>query len=82
MMTFSPVSKTVGQIYKVSDLVVNFNVMVFLISFVLFNFGSVQALEHSMAKTFKLCAVSMVLGSWARWLVIEKTDNFVYLTVC
>ena len=45
MMTFSPVSKIVGFVYGVSDIVVNSCVMAFLVAFVLFNFIAVQSIE-------------------------------------
>ena len=45
MMCFSPISTVTGKIYGVEDIVVNSCVMVFLISFVLLNFVTVQFIE-------------------------------------
>jgi len=45
MTTFSPISSIVAEIYGVSAVMVNSCVIVFLISFIVFNFLSVWALE-------------------------------------
>lgn len=41
MMNFSPVSKTIAEIYMVNDIVVNAAVLIFLISFIVMNFVTV-----------------------------------------
>ena len=41
MMNFSPVSKTIAEIYMVDDIVVNACVLIFLISFIVMNFVTV-----------------------------------------
>ena len=81
MMNFSPVSKTVAEIYTVDDIVVNSAVLVFLISFIVMNFVTVSALEYSVSKTFKVCAAMITLGSWLRWVAIASTDNFYLLMI-
>ena len=45
MMTFAPISTIVSDVYGVGTTLVNSCVVVFLISFILFNFVSVWALE-------------------------------------
>jgi hypothetical protein len=41
MMNFSPVSRTIAEIYMVDDIVVNAAVLVFLIAFIVMNFVTV-----------------------------------------
>lgn len=81
MMNFSPVSKTIAEIYMVDDIVVNACVLIFLIAFIVMNFVTVQALEYSVSKTFKFCAFMIILGSWVRYAAIMMTDNFYLLLV-
>ena len=45
MVSFSPVSSIVADVYGVSAVIVNSCVVVFLLSFIVFNFMSVWALE-------------------------------------
>jgi hypothetical protein len=45
MMSFAPVSTIVATVYQVESIVVNSCVVVFLVSFILFNFVSVFVLE-------------------------------------
>lgn len=80
MMNFSAVSMTVAEVYEVPVAVVNLNVMVFLIAFVIFNFPTIPALEKSMKWTFKISALLMVAGAWLRYLLIAATDN-IYLMI-
>ena len=79
MMNFSPVSVDISKIYNVDSLVVNFNVMIFLISFIVFNFASVASIEKSISWTFKISSFFTVFGVWGRWIVIKYTGNFYYL---
>jgi len=58
MMTFSPISKITASVYDVGDLVVNSCVMVFLITFVLLNFLSVQLIEKW---GLKICVSNQIL---------------------
>lgn len=52
MMSFAPVSTIVSDVYGVSTTLVNSCVVVFLISFILFNFVAVVALENfGLSKT-------------------------------
>lgn len=53
--------------------------MVFLMSFVAFNFPSIWALENNMRVTIILCAVAMIIGTWLRFFAIKYTDNFYVL---
>lgn len=46
MMTFAPISTIVANVYEIDTTIVNSCVVVFLISFILFNFVSVWALEN------------------------------------
>ena len=79
MMNFSPVSIDIADIYEVDSLVVSFNVMIFLISFIAFNFVSVAAIEKNISITFKLSAFFNVFGVWGRWIALKYTGNFYYL---
>jgi hypothetical protein len=45
MMSFSPISTIVSEVYEVDSQAVNSCVVVFLVSFIFFNFISVFALE-------------------------------------
>jgi hypothetical protein len=51
MMSFSPISSIVAEVYEVTPMIVDSCVVVFLMSFVLFNFVSVYALENLGLKT-------------------------------
>lgn len=81
MINFSPVSTIIADVYDVSSIVVNFNVMVFLICFILFNFASVSAIEKSISKTFKTAAFFNVVGAWGRYAILITTGNFYYLII-
>ena len=53
--------------------------MIFLISFIAFNFASVAAIEKNICNTFKVSSFFTVFGVWGRWIVIKYTGNFYYL---
>ena len=80
--TFIPIAVPVANIYGVKSIIVNNCVSFFFISYVLFNFSSVQALEKlGSGITFKVCSFCLILGSWARYFTMAKQDNFVYILI-
>lgn len=80
MMTFSPVSKTVGTVFGVEDIIVNSCVMIFLVSFIVFNFPTVYILEKlGLSKTFRFCALGTVAGAWGRYFALSVIGEFKYL---
>ena len=81
MMSFASISSVIASIFEVDSVVVNFNVMVYLFAFVLFNFASISAIEFSTKWTFKICAIANIVGSWGKWFALYATSNFYYLVV-
>ena len=69
MMSFSAISKIVGEVYDVHDIVVSMGVTIFLISFILFTFLTVPTIEKLGLKwTFRIAAAGTILGAWGKWI--------------
>ena len=76
MMNFGSVAITVSKIYDINVIWVNFCVTLFLISFVIFNFPSTIAIEKNIKWTFVMSAGAQTIGSWLRYFILLKTNNF------
>lgn len=82
MMTFVPGAGITAVVYDVPPIYVNSCVVLFLVSFIVFNFASISALENlGLAKTFQICAIGQILGVWLRWVTLASFGNFYLLLV-
>ena len=82
MLTFAVFSTTCAKAYSVSDEVVSCCVIVFLAGAVFLNMFSSPALERfGMARTFKVCAVFIILGAWIRYFALAWAGNFHLLLI-
>jgi hypothetical protein len=80
MVAFTAIAETVADAYGVDDEDVTFLVMVFFISFMVFNFFAMFALEwkqgRGVAICFRVSAVSIMIGAWGKWFSLKELENF------
>ena len=74
MVAFTAVSGTVADAYGVDSSLVEANVMVFFISFLVFNFFAMFALEWKKGKgldiAFRVCAILIIIGAWGKYFAL------------
>ena len=82
MTSFSPISSIVAESFGVSAILVNSGVVVFLLSFILFNFAAVSAIERlGTSVTFRVCAVFTIAGVWLRFWLLQEFESFQLLMI-
>jgi MFS transporter, FLVCR family, feline leukemia virus subgroup C receptor-related protein len=90
MTTFSSVSSVVQIVYGVPGTLVNSCVVLFLISFILFNFLTVASLEkfgisitvsYIIILQFKVAAAASIIGAALRWIMLRESDHFYLLLI-
>lgn len=69
-----------GDAYEVDDEKVTLCVMVFFISFMVFNFVAMYALEWKQGKgvahCFRVSSVMITIGAWGKFWSLKKLENF------
>jgi hypothetical protein len=75
MVAFTAIASTVGIAYGVETSVVNYCVMIFFISFLVFNFFAMYALEwrkgNGVTICFKASALIIILGAWGKYFALS-----------
>lgn len=81
MVAFTAISGTVAEAFDVDESIVNYNVMVFFISFMVFNFFAMYALEwkkgSGVTYAFKASAVSIIIGAWGKYFAVKNEKSIV-----
>ena len=80
MVAFTAIAETVGKAYDIEDEKITFLVMVFFISFMVFNFIAMYALEWKQGKgvaiCFRLSAFFIMIGAWGKFYSLKELENF------
>jgi hypothetical protein len=80
MVAFTAIADTVHKAYDVSDYEVTLLVMVFFISFMVFNFFAMYALEwkqgQGVAICFRISSVLIMIGAWGKYFSLMYLENF------
>ena len=75
-MVFSPIATLVAPVYGVPIQTVLLTVLAFQFSFLALTFFTIPLMEKSMSMSLRVCAIILVVGSWARWLALKQFGSF------
>jgi hypothetical protein len=76
MIGFSPIAKIISNLYNCSLIVVDIQILLYVILFIPANFTVIHILnKHGLRVTLIIGGILLMCAAWVRQ-VIERTENF------